>query len=438
MKKTILCLFLVLVMLFSAVPGISDTEEDAPPHKPGERVNFLVAGIDRRSNGKTTSGTMVHADTIIVISVDFENEKVDLISLPRDMFVRVPGHKGYYKLNCAFNVGGGMDDPDAGFRALADTAGEVLGGISIPYYIAVDLSSLEKLVDEIGGVDIDVEMTYTNAYGRHYDAGLQHLNGVGVVDYCRARKAATVGRNDIGRTNRQRQVMIALYKEVKNDGILSSLPAIISSFKKGIWTNITVSQMAALANFALQFDPDDVGLHSLPGQLKIHEGWAYHFLDQASRKELIMEVYGFEAIPYGISSENYANYLDTTGFRARKVIAQAEKAFDVLAAQVQSGTPMTEEQKKLYDEAYKAYCEAVEAADALDQFMIENCDGIPSEKKSEYNTLKDRVGSTQKACKQTTLALGKSVGLKDDDFQWGVWPSFNKDLDINEVIVDFN
>ena len=438
-RKSILCYLLILLLLFSGVSFTAADEPEDPQAAPaaGERVNFLIAGIDHRSNGSTTSGTQVHADTIIVVSVDFENNLVDLISLPRDMLVRVPGHRGYYKINAAFNVGGGMDDPDGGFMAVADTAGEVLGGISIPYYFAVDLSSMKALVDAIGGVDIEVEQSFT-AGGKKYEAGFQHLDGTAAVAYSRLRKSATVGRNDIGRTSRQRQVLLALYKKVRNEGIISSLPSVIMSFKDGIWTNISFTQMATLANFALNFEPDNVGMHSLSGAIKIHSGWAYHFIDQAARKELILSVYGFEADPYGIDSENYAQYLDDTGFTGMKVLAQTEKVFSALEEQIMGGTPATDEQVRLYYDAYTSYQAFYEAFEALDAFMIGYPDGVPRENRAELKTLKETFASAQKACRKAAVALGKTLGFKDTDFTWAVWPVFYKDTDINEVFVDFN
>lgn len=448
-KRSFLSLFLICLLLIGALPVSakgkatpSPTPEPSPAPTPiiGERVNFLVAGIDHRDNGSTTSGTMVHSDTVMVVSVDFENKLVDVISLARDMFVRVPGHKGYYKLNAAFNVGGGMDDPDSGFLAVAATASEILGGISIPYYIAVNLSSLEGLIDAIGGVDIEIEQPFSGGKGKRFEAGMQHLDGGSAVRYARLRKSATVERNDAGRTNRQRKLIMALYKQVKKTGIITSLPSIISSFKGSIWTNISLTQMATLATFALDFEPDDVGMHSLPGKLTIHEGWAYHFLDESARKELLYWVYGMQdAAPYGISSKNYADYLHGSGFRNRKTIAQSEKVFAKLSAQVESGVPMTAEQEQLYTDAYTAYTAAVQAADEMDAFMRLYPDGIPrGEARETQKKLNETIGTTQKSCKKTAVALGKTLGMKDDDFQWAVWPVFYKDLDINEIFVDFN
>lgn len=435
MKKKLFSLILALLFLLT-LPIFSAAEgEEAVP---GERVNFLVAGIDRRADGTTTSGTMVHADAIIVVSVDFAGNKVDLISVPRDTFVRVPGHKGFYKINAAFNVGGGLEDPESGFMALAATAGEVLGGISIPYYIAVDIASLEQLVDAVGGVDMEVEMSYTTSSGHRYEAGYQHLDGVGFVDYVRVRKHATVGKNDVGRTNRQRQALLALYKTVKSNGIITSLPSILSSVKEGVWTNISLTQMASLANFALGFDPEALGMHSMPGTIKVNNGWAYHFFDQQARKELILSVFGMEVGPYGIDSESFADYLHSGGFSSRKIIAMAEMVFGKLEEQLTAGTALTDEQTKLYTEAYIAYEDTVNALDAYEQFLITYCDGVPTEQRETRKALKSAVSEAQKACKKATMALGKTLGIKNDEYQWVVWPVFYKDTDINEIFVDFN
>ena len=439
MRKNILCLLLAILFLFSAVPALAEGEDpEEAPEVPGERINFLLAGIDHRSDGHTTSGTMVHADTVMIVAADFTNNKVDLISLARDMLVRVPGHKGYYKLNAAFNVGGDMNDPDNGFLTLAATASEVMGGISIPYYFAVDLSSLIGLVDAIGGVDIDVDQDFKTRSGRKFKAGMQHMDGEGFLLYVRLRKSATSESNDVGRTNRQRNALLALYKTVKANGIITTLPSIISSFKDGIWTNISLPQMATLANFALDFDPDSVGMHSLPGKIKVNGGWAYHFIDQAARIEPIRSIYGMEVGVYGIDSMNYFDYLEDSGFNGRKVIAQAEKVFAALAEQIEGGTPMTDQQTQLYTDAYVAYGDAVQALDALDEFMMTYCDGVPREKRAEQKTLKETVSSTQRSCKKTLLALAKTLGMKDSDFKWVPWPTFYKDPDINEVLVDFN
>ena len=85
--------------------------------------------------------------------------------------------------------------------ALAMSAVEwLLGGIRIDYYFAVDMNTMIALGDTIGGVDFDVEMSYTGHSGAEYHMGMQHLDGVGITDYLRARTNATVDGTDIART----------------------------------------------------------------------------------------------------------------------------------------------------------------------------------------------------------------------------------------------
>lgn len=443
MKRKVICLLLIALLLGSVLPTCAFAEETEKALEEQGRVNFLVAGIDHQSSkrdpeGRTTSGTDVHADTVIVVSVDFNNKKVDLVSLARDTFIEVPGHKGFYKLNAAFNVGGGMDDPDGGLLALAATASELMGGVPIPYYAAVDIAALRWLVDAVGGVDLDVEMSFTGQYGRSYEAGLRHLDGYDFESYVRARKNATGDKTDAGRTRRQRQALLALYKTVKEKSLLTSLPSIFLSFKGHVWTNLTLTQMTTLALFAMEFDPDSVNMQSMAGTLRINHGWAYHFIDQQARSELISSIYGFEPAPYGIASVSFADYLHEGGFRSRKVLAMAEKVFAALQEQMNAGTAPTEEQTELYTDAYLKYGACVQALEAYENFLILHCDGVAKEEREERSVLKNALNEAQSASRKATVALGKTLGFTDDVYQWAVWPNFYKDTDINEVLVDFN
>jgi hypothetical protein len=77
-------------------------------------VNIALFGIDAFESGRTTSGTMPHTDANMIVAINFDTKEVSLISIARDIFTDVPGHDGFYKFNCIFNVGGGLADPKAG------------------------------------------------------------------------------------------------------------------------------------------------------------------------------------------------------------------------------------------------------------------------------------------------------------------------------------
>ena len=158
------------------------------PQVQGNILNILLMGIDAREDGSTTSGTMPHTDVMMVVAVNFDTNSVDLITLPRDLLTTVPGHYGFYKLNGVFNVGlggqfyttGQADDLKDGFE-LTCRAGEMwLGGVSIPYYYALDFQAVMDVVDAIGGIDFDSEI---DLYGLNGEIiayrGQRHLNGDG-------------------------------------------------------------------------------------------------------------------------------------------------------------------------------------------------------------------------------------------------------------------
>ena len=199
-----------------ATPVPVETAEPTPA--PPQRLNILLMGIDAYESGRTTSGTMAHTDVMMVIAVNFDENKVDLITLPRDTLTTAPGHYGYYKLNGVFNVGiggwfrptGKADELADGFMLTCRAAEEWLGGISIPYYYAVDFQAVIDIVDAIGGIDYDVDQWFRSMSGRHsYGKGMHHLDGDAVLGYLRIRQSAD--GLDSSRTARQRRMMVAIF-----------------------------------------------------------------------------------------------------------------------------------------------------------------------------------------------------------------------------------
>ena len=156
-------------------PVPAATPEATATAKPVERLNILLMGIDAFENGGTSSGTMPHTDVMMLIAINFDENKVDLISLPRDTLTTAPGYYGYYKLNGVFNVGlGGWKRPVGTSNELADgflltcrAAEEWMGGISIPYYYGLDFQAVIDIVDAIGGIDYDVDQWFRSMSGQH-------------------------------------------------------------------------------------------------------------------------------------------------------------------------------------------------------------------------------------------------------------------------------
>ena len=268
-------------------------------------VNILVIGVDYSVERETWDGKQdYHADVMMVIAVNFEENRVDLISLPRDTYAQIPGVQGIYKLNASINCGGGYND--AGFRKVMESASWMLGGIPVDYYYAVNMPTVKALANAIGGVDYDVEMDFEMA-GRQYKKGFQHLDGQGVLDYMRVRKNIAAS-GDLNRINRQKKMMIALFNAMKERNLLLMIPDIVQAFQGQLHTNASLDKTMALALFAYNLDSENIGMHSISGKNQNIFGWLFCLTDQEKRVEIIEKVYGVKLKEYLEFTPEYANY----------------------------------------------------------------------------------------------------------------------------------
>ena len=438
------------------------TAEPTPTPSPANRLNIMLMGIDAFENGATTSGTMPHTDVMMVIAINFDEPTVDLITLPRDTLTTAPGYHGIYKLNGVFNVGlGGWKRPtpsaeemESGFLLTCRAAEEWLGGISIPYYYAVDFQAVIDIVDTIGGVDYDVDQPFSSHTGaRTYGKGMRHLDGDAVLGYLRIRRAAD--GLDSSRTARQRRMMVAIYKKLKTEGKFSQIPSLIAAANSGIYTNTTLSQTTALANYAMKLDSDRIRTRSMFGDIGTREyEWRYAYVDQQNRIDIIREVFGIEAEPVGICTRQYERWLHTVGFSAMKYMRQAEKVLTRVQEMKNAGETFTEEQIALYGDCYWAYTALKDSFDSASETLSAVYAAASwREKKAdrskwtEENVAEDKIISAAEAeiqqtmndlkasSRDATARLADSIGLKN--LSWNVRGDWYNDPDINEVIVDF-
>lgn len=176
------------------------------------RTNILLLGIgDEGHAGSTLS------DSIILASIDYRSNHLAMFAIPRDLYVKIPGN-GYSKINGA-HAYGEKERPGSG----PDVAKKVLEenfGVPIHYYARVDFSGLEKLVDALGGVNVDVENSFcdynypTERKGDTrkicFKEGIQTMNGVKGLQYSRSRHALGVEGSDFARSRRQQKLILAI------------------------------------------------------------------------------------------------------------------------------------------------------------------------------------------------------------------------------------
>jgi LCP family protein required for cell wall assembly len=227
-------------------------------------VNVLLIGVDHATERDTWSGKKAfHADVMIVLAVNTETGTVDMISLPRDTYAKIPGVEGIYKLNASIDCGGGWPT-EGGFDKVCEAASWMLGGIPVQYYYAVNMNAVKGLADAIGGVDFNVDIDF-KIQGRSYTKGMQHMNGQAVLDYLRVRKDLGTLSGDKNRIDRQKRMLVAIFDKLKASNLLVKLPDILGAFDGHLYTNTTLAQTAGLAAYAYNVDSENIHMHSMGG-----------------------------------------------------------------------------------------------------------------------------------------------------------------------------
>ena len=230
----------------------------------GERVNVLIVGSDKR--GKRTANL---TDTMMVASLDPVGHSVSIVSIPRDLIGTPLGNGDVFgpKLNSLMHFADSHPKayPQGGLRALEDAVGALLG-IPIHYYASLDFDGFIKMVDAVGGVDVNVTKGFADPTydgfgfeGKGYAiaAGPHHLDGANALAYARTRKA--VGESDFTRQARQQQILLALRNQATRGGsLLFKLPGLLDAVGDTIRSDVPVDQLPALAAIMEEVGRDDV------------------------------------------------------------------------------------------------------------------------------------------------------------------------------------
>ncbi|MGZ3618207.1 MAG: LCP family protein, partial [Ktedonobacteraceae bacterium] len=243
-------------------PVSRGNNEPAPDYSAitGRPWNILLMGSD---NDNKYNFPALLTQVMMVVHVDPDNSSVYMVSIPRDSWVYMPLNGEMHKIDQAFLFGASPHNNfDDGVRAARQTV-EQDYGITIDRYAWVGLSGFASVIDTLGGVDIDVthpivDDTYPDdtranandpfAVKRLYLApGPQHLNGLEALEYVRSRHADLVG--DIGRTNRQQEILQALKKKLTAPNIIDHFQQLITDMAGKVYTDMSPQEILAFANF---------------------------------------------------------------------------------------------------------------------------------------------------------------------------------------------
>lgn len=226
------------------------------------RFTMVLAGLDRRP-GET--GLAYRTDSMMVISLDPVNDTIGVLSIPRDLYVQIPGYGSLQRINTPM-VFGESRSQGSGPQLLMQTV-QLNLGIRINEYLLVDFQAFIDLVDAIGGVTVNSPTTINDPrypsmnYG--YDpfylaAGVHQLNGYDTLRYARTRH----GDSDISRAERQQQVLYAVRDKVLDLNMLPTLiaqsPSLWASLQDNVYTGLSLEQILQLGIYVADVPRENI------------------------------------------------------------------------------------------------------------------------------------------------------------------------------------
>ena len=234
---------------------------DAPKPPPSEgmlsakdKANIMIMGVDSREDDVGRS------DTLMVATIDPKKDQASLLSLPRDTRVKIKNH-GFDKINHAYAFGG--------HELTKDTVENFLG-VTLDHYIIIDTHAFQRIIDTIGGIDIDVEkrMYYEDPWDDdgglviNLQPGMQHMDGKTAITYVRYRDE----EGDLGRIQRQQKFMKAIFDKIASPAIIMKIPSIIKEVSNSIKTDMSIRQMIEFAGTIKESQKNGLKTDMVPGK----------------------------------------------------------------------------------------------------------------------------------------------------------------------------
>ena len=236
--------------------GTSDSGTTGP-------LNILVAGVDQRTGLTHHQEVVLHvgddvstnSDTLMLVHIPANHQTVQVVSLPRDSWVSIPGF-GMNKINAAYGLGG----PKLVVQTVeADT------GLTINDFIQVNFLGFVRVIDALGGVNICLPFAVDDSdSGLHLSKGLHHVSGITALEYARDRHSFAT--SDLARIQDQQHLLSSMLTEAISSGTLAN-PVKLDRFLHAALAAIKVDQglnVAALADQMRGVSPSDVRFMTVP------------------------------------------------------------------------------------------------------------------------------------------------------------------------------
>jgi LCP family protein required for cell wall assembly len=210
---------------------------------------------------------MCRTDTMMIVTLDPKTATAGVLTIPRDLWVPIPGRSEPSRINTANYFGAATKYPGGG-PALAKKTVELNFGRRIHYYVLVDFNGFRRIIDRLGGIDIDVPKAINDPcypdenYGcgpLHIPAGRTHMNGELALKYARTRHQD----GDFGRAKRTIQVLMAVRDKALRSDVIAKLPGLVAEMGSAVQTDLKPQEIFALAPLASQVRTENIKTGSI-------------------------------------------------------------------------------------------------------------------------------------------------------------------------------
>ena len=292
-------LFVILCFVGAAVAGALFASSSLLDKTAGDAVEeglltakdkstIMIMGVDTRDDDVGRS------DTLMIAAVDPKRDQASLLSIPRDTRVKIAGH-GWDKVNAAYAYGSAKSGVLGGEKLAQRTVEDFLG-VNIDHYVVIDTHAFQKIIDALGGIDIDVEkrMYYEDPWdddgGLVIDLkpGMQHMNGKTAVTYVRYRDE----EGDIGRIKRQQKFMKACMEKVTSPSIIPKLPTVIKEVMGSVKTDLSFRQLLEFAGTLKEAQKNGLKTDMVPGRPLYISGVSYWIPDVEKLRTTLADTLG--------------------------------------------------------------------------------------------------------------------------------------------------
>lgn len=245
-----------------------------------DKSTIMIMGVDERDDDVGRS------DTLMVAAIDPKKNQASLLSVPRDTRVKIKGH-GFDKINAAYAYG---------HEQLSQDTIEHLLGIKIDHYIIINTKSFKKIIDAIGGIDIDVpkRMHYEDPWDDDgglvidFKPGKQHMDGAKAITYVRYRDE----EGDIGRIKRQQAFVQACLDKLVSPAIIPQLPTVIREVMSSIKTDLSFRQLLEFAGTLKEAKRNGLKTDMVPGRPLYIDGISYWIPDLSKLRSTLANTLG--------------------------------------------------------------------------------------------------------------------------------------------------